>query len=131
MLLCQAPHLAIWYTDGPWPNGEVPLKRRDFISAIALAAIVCPRVLSAQTSSKVFRLGTLIPGPPLDDKSALGAILLKELDRRGYTLGKNLALDARGAAGDVTSWRDRPRHEGVSSRCDRGDRLSDDTSLQS
>jgi putative ABC transport system substrate-binding protein len=78
------------------------MKRRDFISVIAGAAIVCPRVASAQSSSKVFRLGTLMPGPPLDDKSPLGAILLKELDRRGYTLGKNLTLDARGAAGDVS-----------------------------
>ncbi len=72
------------------------MKRRDFLSAIALAAIVCPRVLSAQTSSKVFRLGTLIPGPPLDDKSPLGTILLKELDRRGYTLGKNLTSTLAG-----------------------------------
>jgi len=78
------------------------MKRRDFISAIAGAAIVCPRVASAQSSSKVFRLGTLTPGAPLDDKSPLGAILLKELDQRGYTLGKNLTLDARGAAGDTS-----------------------------
>src|SRR5271170_1434655 len=84
------------------PNGEVPMKRRDFISVIAGAAIVGPRLACAQSSSKVFRLGTLMPGPPLDDKLPLGAILLKELDRRGYTLGKNLTLDARGAAGDVS-----------------------------
>ncbi len=79
------------------------MKRRDFISAIACTAIAGPCVASAQTSSKVFRLGTLTPGAPLDDKSPLGAILLKELDGRGYTLGKNLTLDARGAAGDVSN----------------------------
>ena len=31
----------------------------------------------------------------------LGAVLLKALQQNGYTLGQNLTLDARGAAGDV------------------------------
>ena len=77
------------------------MKRRDFISAIAGAAIAGPCAASAQTS-KMFHLGTLTPGAPLDGKSPLGAVLLKGLDQRGYTLGKNLTLDARGADGDVS-----------------------------
>ncbi|MGC2808842.1 MAG: ABC transporter substrate-binding protein, partial [Bradyrhizobium sp.] len=37
----------------------------------------------------------------LDDKSPFGSILVRVLAQRGYTLGRNLALDARGAKGDM------------------------------
>jgi putative tryptophan/tyrosine transport system substrate-binding protein len=79
------------------------MRRRDFISLVTSAAIVGPRTAIAQTSSKVFRLGTLTPGPPLDEKTPLGSILLKSLEKRGYTLGKNLTLEARGANGQVST----------------------------
>jgi putative tryptophan/tyrosine transport system substrate-binding protein len=58
------------------------MRRRDFISLVTSAAIVGPRTAIAQTSSKVFRLGTLTPGPPLDEKTPLGSILLKSLEKR-------------------------------------------------
>jgi len=61
-------------------------------------AIVVPRETIAQTS-KVYRLGTLGAGAPFTPTSGDGAILIAELGRRGYTLGQNLAYDARGAAG--------------------------------
>jgi len=77
------------------------MRRRDFISLLTGEAIASPRVAMAQTSSKVFRLGTLTPGAPLDEKTPLGTILLKRLEQKGYTLGKNLTFDARGAAGQV------------------------------
>jgi putative tryptophan/tyrosine transport system substrate-binding protein len=74
--------------------------RRDFVTLLAGAVIGGSGVASAQTApSKVYRLGTLLPGPPLDEKTALGATLLKKLDQDGYTLGKNLAFEARGAGG--------------------------------
>lgn len=76
--------------------------RRDFISVLAGAAIAGPHIAMAQTSSRVFRLGTLTPGAPLDEKTPLGAILLKRMEQQGYTLGKNLTFDARGAAGQVS-----------------------------
>ena len=76
--------------------------RRDFISVLAGAAIAGSRNAMAQTSSRVFRLGTLTPGAPLDEKTPLGAILLKGMEQQGYTLGKNLTFDARGAAGQVS-----------------------------
>jgi putative ABC transport system substrate-binding protein len=75
--------------------------RRDFISLLAGAAIAGPRLAIAQGQSKVYRVGTLLPGPPLNEKSPLGAILVKQLDQHGYTLGKNLAFEARGAGGHV------------------------------
>jgi putative ABC transport system substrate-binding protein len=81
---------------------EAFMRRRDFISLVTGAAIAGPGAAIAQSSSKVFRLGTLTPGVPLDEKSPLGSILLKEMERHGYTLGKNLSLEARGAAGQVS-----------------------------
>jgi len=77
------------------------MRRRDFISVLTGAAIAGPRTAMTQTLSKVFRLGTLTPGAPLDKKTPLGTILLKGLEQQGYTLGKNLTFDARGAAGQV------------------------------
>ena len=76
--------------------------RRGFISFLAGAFVAGPRVATAQTPSKVYRVGTLLPGAPVDEKSALGAILLKKLEQHGYTLGKNLAFEARGAGGQVS-----------------------------
>jgi putative ABC transport system substrate-binding protein len=77
------------------------MRRRDFVSLLAGAAIAGPCAAIAQSSSKVFRLGTLTPGAPLDESAPLGAILLKALERHGYTLGKNLLLAAHGAGGQV------------------------------
>jgi putative ABC transport system substrate-binding protein len=65
------------------------------------ATIADPRAAIAQAGPKVFRLGILTPGPPIDEKNLLGAILLKALEQRGYALGKNLSLEARGAGGEV------------------------------
>jgi putative ABC transport system substrate-binding protein len=73
------------------------MRRRDFISVLAGAAIAGPRAAIAQTSSKVFRVGILSPGAPLDEKVV--AILLKGLEQHGYSLGKNLSFESRGAAG--------------------------------
>src|SRR5215475_8125177 len=79
-----------------------PMLRRNFISFFVGALVAGPRVAIAQTPSKVYRVGTLFPGPPLDEKSPLRAILLKKLELHGYTLGKNLAFEARGAGGQVS-----------------------------
>ena len=76
--------------------------RRDFIYVLVGVVVAGPGVAIAQTPSKVYRVGTLLPGPPVDEKSPLGAILLKKLEEHGYTLGKNLAFEAHGAFGQVT-----------------------------
>src|SRR5262245_270653 len=81
---------------------EDSMLRRDFISFLAGALVAGSRVAIAQTASKVYRVGTLFPGPPLDEKSPLRAILLKKLEQHGYSLGKNLAFEARGAGGQVS-----------------------------
>jgi len=76
------------------------MRRREFITLLSSAA-VWPRATIAETRPRVFRLGTLTPTLLLDEKDPLGVILLKALEQRGYTLGKNLSLDARGAGGEA------------------------------
>jgi putative tryptophan/tyrosine transport system substrate-binding protein len=81
---------------------EGAMLRRDFISFIVGALAAGPRVAIAQTPSKVYRVGTLLASAPVDEKSPLGVILLKKLEQHGYTLGKNLAFEARAAGGQVS-----------------------------
>jgi putative tryptophan/tyrosine transport system substrate-binding protein len=77
------------------------MRRRQFITLLAGAAMVGSRPAGAQAPGKVFHLGTLSPAAALDEKSPGGMILLKELEQQGYTLGKNLILQARAANGRV------------------------------
>jgi putative ABC transport system substrate-binding protein len=80
------------------------MKRREFItlagSTAAVWAFVEPCVAVAQTA-RIYRLGTLTPLVPMVSSADRGAILINTLADRGYTLGKNLAHEARGAAGKV------------------------------
>ena len=80
------------------------MQRREFITVLggaAASSVSWPLTASAQTTSKVYRLGTLGPRDPFGDKSPFGSILVRVLAQQGYTLGQNLALDARGAMGDM------------------------------
>jgi putative tryptophan/tyrosine transport system substrate-binding protein len=78
------------------------MKRREFITLLSGAAIAGPRAAIGQTSAKVYRLSTLSPGPPRDDTSPDGVNLLRVLAERGYTPGKNLMFNARGARGQIS-----------------------------
>ena len=77
------------------------MRRREFIALLGGAAAASARPALAQPSSKTFRLGTLTPAAPISEKSPFGTLLLQGLAQRGYALGKNLALDAQGAMGEV------------------------------
>jgi len=80
------------------------MQRRDFIALVGASAVSWisgPFTASAQTASKIYRLGTLGARNPIDDKSHFGSILVRVLAERGYALGQNLTLDARGAEGDL------------------------------
>ena len=68
------------------------MRRRQFVTLLAGAAIYGPRAVLAQSSSKVFRLGTLTPGLPLDEKIPLGAVLLKALESTAIRSIKILLL---------------------------------------
>ena len=79
------------------------MQRREFMRFLGHAAacsVSWPLTASAQTTS-TYRLGTLGPRDPFDEKSPFGSILVRVLGQQGYTLGKNMALDARGAKGDM------------------------------
>lgn len=73
------------------------MKRRDFV-VLTGAALAAPHFAFAQPS-KTFRLASLTPGAPVPANSPLGTVLLKGLEKRGFTVGQNLAYDARGAGG--------------------------------
>jgi len=78
------------------------MKRRDFIILLGGAAMAQSGAAFGQSSSKVYRFGTLSAGAAISEKSPTGATLLRVLEQRGYTLGKNLVLDARSAAGKMS-----------------------------
>jgi len=78
------------------------MRRRDFVQLLAGAAITAPYGAAAQTNAKTFRLGTLTVGPPIPPTQGTGAMLVAGLAKRGYTLGQNLAYEARGAAGNMS-----------------------------
>src|SRR5580658_5221339 len=77
------------------------MKRRDVLRLLAGAAVAAPGGVAAQAPAKIYRLGTLTVGPPIPPTAGTGAMLIAGLAKRGYTLGQNLAYEARGAAGDV------------------------------
>src|SRR5262249_48262804 len=83
----------------PNHKGNSAMQRRAFLTALGGAALAAPlRGTRAQTS-RVYRLGTLTPGATLAGPQ-LDA-LVGTLARGGYALGQNLAIEARGARGDV------------------------------
>src|SRR5919204_4728116 len=80
------------------------MRRRQFMTLLGGAAaqsLVRPIAVWAQTAPKVFRIGHINSAPQLVLTSPLGKVLEKSFQQRGYTLGKNLALELRGAAGQI------------------------------
>jgi putative ABC transport system substrate-binding protein len=78
------------------------MRRRDFI-AIAGAASACGpiRARSQSAAARLYRVGMLSPGPPMVDNPEMGGAFLRAISLRGYTLGRNFALEARAALGRV------------------------------
>jgi putative ABC transport system substrate-binding protein len=81
-------------------EAELETRRRDFIALVGGAAAAWPLGALAQTA-KVYRVGTLTPGPAVSATADRGAVLFGELAKRGYVLGQNLVHEARGAAGKL------------------------------
>ena len=76
------------------------MRRRDFIALTGGVAAAWPIGALAQTA-KVYRVGTLTPGPPVSSTADRGAVLFEGLAKRGYVLGQNLIHEARGASGTL------------------------------
>ena len=72
------------------------MRRREFIILLGATAAL-PRTVTAQSQSKVYRVGSLITGAPIADNSPSGAALISGLARHGYVLNRNLMFEHRGA----------------------------------
>jgi ABC-type uncharacterized transport system substrate-binding protein len=77
------------------------MRRRNFIALLGGGAFAWPRMVIAQSPSKVYRVGLLSAGAPITDDSPFGRTLIHGFGQRGYTLDKNLAFERRGAEGHV------------------------------
>jgi ABC-type uncharacterized transport system substrate-binding protein len=77
------------------------MKRREFVTLVGGAAVIWPCAAIAQVPAKVYRIGLLSGGGPVADSSPQGAPLIRGLAQHGYALGRNLALERRGAAGQI------------------------------
>lgn len=76
------------------------MQRREFIAFLGGMVVTTTRDALAQTP-KIYRVATLTVGPPIPATAGTGAVLVAGLTKRGYTLGQNLAYEARGAAGKL------------------------------
>ena len=76
------------------------MRRRDFIAVVGGASFAVTGLAHGQ-SGRIYRLGTLLPGPPMLPTEGRGAILIENLGKLGYKLGQNLVYEPRGAKGKV------------------------------
>jgi len=77
------------------------MTRREFIGLLGATVVVQPYDSVAQPSAKIYRLASLTGNAPISVSSPNATTLLNAMAQHGYTLGKNLAYDARGAGGDL------------------------------
>ena len=77
------------------------LKRREFISLIGGAAAAWPLAARAQQPERMRRVGVLHPGAVGDQGQMRIETFVQALEPLGWTIGRNLHIDARWAAGDT------------------------------
>jgi hypothetical protein len=76
------------------------MKRRDFITLLGGAA-AWPLAVRAQQPERVRRIGVLMPFAADDPEAQTGfATFAQGLERLGWTIGRNVRIDLRWAAGD-------------------------------
>ena len=78
------------------------MRRREFIGLLGAAVIIWADDSAAQPSAKTYRLASLTGNVPLSVNRSDAKSLLNAMAQHGYTLGKNLAYDARGAGGELS-----------------------------
>ena len=78
------------------------MRRREFIRIIAGSAAVLPLATFAQQPERMRRIGVLMPSAADDaEYQTRMAAFLQELQRLGWSDGRNVRIDSRWAAGDA------------------------------
>jgi putative tryptophan/tyrosine transport system substrate-binding protein len=78
------------------------LKRRDFITLLGGAAAAWPIAARAQQTERVRWIGMMLAGPESDPAWQANAAAFREaLDRLGWKVGRNLAIEYRWRMNDV------------------------------
>ena len=82
------------------------MRRRDFINAIVGSAVAWPLAARAQQGEHVRRIGVLLPATADDPEfqARVGAFL-QELQRSGWTIGRNVQIDIRWATANTADIR--------------------------
>ena len=77
------------------------IRRREFIAAFGSAAAAWPLVAHAQQGDRVRRIGALIAGDENDPAfgRTLFSAVTQALAGLGWTVGRNVRMDLRWAAG--------------------------------
>jgi putative ABC transport system substrate-binding protein len=80
------------------------MRRREFITLIGGAAAALPLAAQAQQAEGVRRIGLLtgIAGEDAQTKIRIAAFLL-ELQKLGWTEGRNVQIDIRAGAGNLAT----------------------------
>src|SRR5262245_2085931 len=73
------------------------MTRREFLLALAGAAVIGPRAAIPQTNPKLYRIGVLGPGAPQFESLNFGPSIIQGFAKHGYTPGRNLEFERRGA----------------------------------
>ena len=79
------------------------MRRRDFIKAIVGSSVAWPPTARAQQDHRVRRIGVLMGDFPENapEGRAVAAAFREELQKLGWTEGRNIRIDSRWAAADI------------------------------
>ena len=78
------------------------LERREVITLLGGAAAAWPLAARAQQSDRMRRIGVLMPlAEGNQEARTLVAAFVKGLQEQGWTVGRNVSIDYRWAAGDA------------------------------
>src|SRR5262249_3690207 len=87
----------------PWPWGK-PMRRRDFITLLGGAAAAWPLALNAQQGMRRVAVVLGFSQGDQEGQSRLAAFV-ETLMRLGWSDGRNMRLDIRGAGGNIVGYK--------------------------
>jgi putative ABC transport system substrate-binding protein len=88
-------------------DGAIDMRRRTFIALVGGAAVAWPLAARAQQADRVQRIGVLTGGGGADDPDMQDrvAAFLQELQRLGWTDGRNVRIEYRWTLGNAANIR--------------------------